>query len=349
MTLTLTIAIPTFNRPKDVLERLNEVSELPELIKNQIEIMICDNGTDRISESQYNKYDFKVRHFIQDSNVGLGKNIVSAITLAEGKFVWLLSDDDKIISGNFKNLIEVLSFSGHELIVLNDLKYFLNSDSCKDKSISLDFWKSLVFLSACIFKVDTTKKLIRELNPNLINNTYHQVLLGILVGKSCLNVKILKNNFVIDTRTSKNYNYKAAYKVRIGDFLLLENQMHRLGVNIDSMKNHVTANILHYTPQLAFEFKERRKFLFFFRELLFSKGLYSKGTKRWIASNLSLLIFLFGIINFRFSRLFISIIIRTSKLSITNNKIPTFNIDKIDTNSYANLNSASSLGYAGDE
>ena len=347
MNTLLTIAIPTFNRPKHVMARLKEISCLPSSIKEQVEVLICDNGKDRVNILELNKYDLNLKHFIHESNVGLGRNIESCILKATGKYVWLLSDDDKLVIKTFEDLFKILCISNAKLLILTDSDIAIDS-GIKSDSISLEFWISLVFLSACIFNVETTKQLITGLNNSLMNNTYHQVLLGILMGSSQFKVDMIKNNYVIDTLTHKDYLFNASYTVRIGDFLLLERQLKRLGIKITSVTDHITSNILHYSPQIAFDFAKRNEFWFFFKSLICSKGIYTYGLKRILIANFSLLIYLLGLIDFRLARLFILMTISVSKTELLNGKIPIITIIRRPMKNAEKMNNAAKFGYSGD-
>lgn len=94
--LTLTIAIPTYNR-NQVLAR--NVELLVPQLTDRCELLVIDNHSDRpVTEdlgSVQIRASGKVRIICNQSNVGGDANILRCIEHAQGDFVWVLGDDDE--------------------------------------------------------------------------------------------------------------------------------------------------------------------------------------------------------------------------------------------------------------
>lgn len=94
----LTIAMPTFNRISKVIERVGEL--LPQLEK-EIEVKIFDNASeysveDAVRFEYGNLIDERFQFIRNRSNIGLAANLCRCFESAEGGWLWILGDDDKV-------------------------------------------------------------------------------------------------------------------------------------------------------------------------------------------------------------------------------------------------------------
>jgi len=90
----LTIAIPTYNR----VEKLEQLimSIVPQLTP-LIEILVSDNAsTDNTASlmARLTSENASIRTFRQCTNLGLDRNVESAVANSFGRFVWICGDDD---------------------------------------------------------------------------------------------------------------------------------------------------------------------------------------------------------------------------------------------------------------
>ena len=110
----VTIAIPTYNRAKILQEALEYL--LPECInfKNEIELIISDNGSTDETESvivnaKQNFKELNIIHNTNKDNQGFSGNFRKCISLSTGKYVWILSDDDFVNKGVISKIVETLN------------------------------------------------------------------------------------------------------------------------------------------------------------------------------------------------------------------------------------------------
>jgi glycosyltransferase involved in cell wall biosynthesis len=110
----LTIGIPTFNRDQQLKVALNNLAkQLKTLNTSKIELLVSDNSsTDStiqilkdFSELQ-NTINFK--YISLPENIGFDKNCNQVIKNASGRFVWILSDDDKIYDSAVETIFKTL-------------------------------------------------------------------------------------------------------------------------------------------------------------------------------------------------------------------------------------------------
>jgi len=117
----LSICIPTYNRYLYLNTALKKIANQlinDELDKN-VEIIISDNNsTDRtriVINKYKDKYNF-IKYFKNNKNIGINNNIIQVSSRAQGKYIWLLSDDDFILPGTLKLIINTIK--KHEPIII---------------------------------------------------------------------------------------------------------------------------------------------------------------------------------------------------------------------------------------
>ena len=107
---TISLCIPTFNRApllREALERIGEQwAEDPQC---SLELIVSDNAstddTPQVLQEFAAKYTcFSLRVYRACTNQGPDANIYQAIKMAQGTFVYILSDDDILLPGALKKL-----------------------------------------------------------------------------------------------------------------------------------------------------------------------------------------------------------------------------------------------------
>ena len=134
----LTIAIPTFNRGTYLDVALNQIyGELLSLEHTYIEIIVSNNSsTDdtRLIVSQHERIGLKLRYIENDRNIGSDKNIAQCFNEAKGDYVLILGDDDLIVDGALKLLINQLKEKRFGVVCLRS--YGFNNDFKKELPFS---------------------------------------------------------------------------------------------------------------------------------------------------------------------------------------------------------------------
>jgi glycosyltransferase involved in cell wall biosynthesis len=129
----LSICIPTHNRAKFLSIGLKRITEQlkDKKFKEQVEIIISDNNsTDNTMTTVYEyskQYNF-IRYFKNDKNIGINKNILKASKYAQGKYLWLLSDDDFILPEALKLIIRDIKKYKPIIIANNFITYNKKQD-----------------------------------------------------------------------------------------------------------------------------------------------------------------------------------------------------------------------------
>ena len=188
----LSICIPTYNRAKVIDRLFQNISKEIDGVAEAVEVCVSDNASTDETQSLLNKWKkmLPLRYNINNSNLGYDINVLKAIELAQGKFIWLMGDDDLIVQGSLKRLIKNLEMNSDKdlgavylnLLVrkrwvdcfgFNDFKVFESEG--KRVPISLGFIGSVCVNTAKVKRI--IKEKIRMLDGKLIKTDFHKAIL----------------------------------------------------------------------------------------------------------------------------------------------------------------------------
>jgi len=132
--MKLSVAIPTYNGARYIREALDGIISQLGDVDEEIEIVISDNAsTDRTPEiiKEYqNKYPF-IKYFRNDENLGADRNFDLAVRHSTGEYIWLFSDDDKMLPGAIKKVLDVIkNYPGLTAIFVNWSNYSTDLKRC---------------------------------------------------------------------------------------------------------------------------------------------------------------------------------------------------------------------------
>lgn len=120
----LSICIPTFNRGEYIGETLESIINQ---IEAGVEVVIVDGGSTDNTESvvaDYQKICPEIHYFKSKyvkkypSNEGFDRDCNYAVELASGEYCWLMTDDDLIMSGAIKRILQEVD-KNYVLIIAN--------------------------------------------------------------------------------------------------------------------------------------------------------------------------------------------------------------------------------------
>ncbi|PAB60650.1 glycosyltransferase family 2 protein [Anaeromicrobium sediminis] len=102
----LSFCIPTYNRANRVCECVNEILKYK---GNEIEVVVSDNNSpDSTYEDLKKISDSRFFYYRNDSNLGVGKNVINTFKKAKGKYVFLMSDEDFVNIELIPKILEIL-------------------------------------------------------------------------------------------------------------------------------------------------------------------------------------------------------------------------------------------------
>lgn len=143
--VTLSIGIPTYERPDLLLRLIKSIVDQKGLDKYNIELVIGDDS----KESIYNELfdignnlpaNIKLQYNFHKPSKGQNKNVASLIDRATGKYFCLMHDDDFFLEEAIIKLLEV-AIQNDNCIVFGKQLIYNNEYDFKDSELVNDFFK----------------------------------------------------------------------------------------------------------------------------------------------------------------------------------------------------------------
>lgn len=277
----LSIAIPTYNRAPCIGKLLDNILSQIKEPKGEIEICISDNGSiDNTAEvvAGFNKkYPGLVKYNKNEKNLGFDTNMLKAIEMSSGDFIWTFGDDDSIADNGLNevvNLIKRINKKNIGLIITRLESYFIDKktnrrmvcgstlDKNKPDVFKIDK-KEIIgipfpnagFISLLIFNNEVLKKIIkeeREIIEKAIGIAYIHVLLRSLM--------FLKYSYLDAIALNKPMVFQElpSFKFFVEDKFILEYQVQKklnnLLLSYKYMNNTYTPLIIKRNNRLRWGF-----------------------------------------------------------------------------------------------
>lgn len=123
--ILLTIGIPTFNRPQELQELLSAIEKsVSNSSSLKIEVLISDNKSVPSIENLVAPFLTRNPQFhlvTNDQNIGYDRNINQIFSLSRGKYVLIISDDDRINSDHFLDFYSTFENATADIILFESL------------------------------------------------------------------------------------------------------------------------------------------------------------------------------------------------------------------------------------
>jgi glycosyltransferase involved in cell wall biosynthesis len=117
--MKLSICIPTYNRAGHLVNCLNSIVKCSVNSNLQFQVCVSDNcstdDTANVVKAFQSKFDIKYQR--NYSNLGIPRNFLNVVSMAEGDFVWLLGDDDLLMPYAIERIYKLIE--SH-----NDVEFF---------------------------------------------------------------------------------------------------------------------------------------------------------------------------------------------------------------------------------
>jgi abequosyltransferase len=131
----LSICIPTYNRAKYLDEAIESIiNQVIDSIKDKVEICISDNCSEDNTEDIISKWQAKapipITYHRNSVNLGVDRNFLKVVEIANGDYCWFLGSDDKIAgNGVLEVLNNIYNFPDVDVFLCNRDEY--NNDFSK--------------------------------------------------------------------------------------------------------------------------------------------------------------------------------------------------------------------------
>ncbi|MDB4616937.1 glycosyltransferase family 2 protein [Synechococcus sp. AH-551-E11] len=129
--MKLSICVPTYNREKNLKNCLQSINIASQGLDSsfRVEICISDNfstdGTEGVVRDA--NLTLPVKYCKNNSNLGIPRNFLNVVDMAEGEFAWLIGDDDLLLPDAIFRLYELIdSHPGVDFFYVNS--FHLNTE-----------------------------------------------------------------------------------------------------------------------------------------------------------------------------------------------------------------------------
>lgn len=117
----LSICIPTYNRAAYLDESLRRIHRQYRTLdrSDAVEIIVSDNCSDDDTEAVVRRYTcdgLPVRYIRNSENLGMDGNFMQCFRLSQGRYAWLLGDDDYLKDGSLQWMVDMLSAEDYGLV-----------------------------------------------------------------------------------------------------------------------------------------------------------------------------------------------------------------------------------------
>ncbi len=104
--MKISLCIPTYNRAHHLKNCLNSIIAVYKKTNFNFQVCISDNNStdntlDIVNEA---KKEIDIKYFKNEKNLGIPKNFINVVNMADGEFVWLIGDDDLLVNGSLNRL-----------------------------------------------------------------------------------------------------------------------------------------------------------------------------------------------------------------------------------------------------
>jgi len=158
-TITLTIGIPTYNRPQALERRLNEIKKFYNLIN---EVVICDNSPQIPTTLEQTVQELSKCHYYKNQgNIGGGANFIRVVEYAQSDYVWWRGDDDVISENQIKSAHAYLSTTPRLILLSTNIKEPFIGKGIKLFVENFPLVRTFGWLSSIVLPTQLAKKSLR--------------------------------------------------------------------------------------------------------------------------------------------------------------------------------------------
>lgn len=109
--MKISICIPTYNRAVHLTNCLRSIISNKARLPIDFQVCVSDNCSTDETESvvSFAQREIAIKYKKNPSNLGIPKNFLNAVKMADGEFVWLIGDDDLLLPYALDQLSELIN------------------------------------------------------------------------------------------------------------------------------------------------------------------------------------------------------------------------------------------------
>ena len=207
--IKVSICIPTYNRADCLLNCLNSIILNSSRFDNEVEVCVSDNcSTDHTEIVVRNAQEhLNIKYYKNSKNLGIPRNFLNVVDMANGEFVWLLGDDDLLIPSAFAKLINLIdSYNEVDFFYVNSFhlttKYVFSYPQPFDtQNLPVNMEKFSTWMES------GEMNFIELINPKISFDFLGGMYTSVFRRKNWIqNTSVLDNNALLDSRTFSHFD-----------------------------------------------------------------------------------------------------------------------------------------------
>jgi glycosyltransferase involved in cell wall biosynthesis len=198
----LSICVPTFNRSAKLKQCLESIFLSVKGFADVVEILISDNNSEddtAVVVEMFGRIELRVSYVKQPVNVGAEANFWFLWQLAQGQYIWLVGDDDRIDQSAIGILLNEIE-AGHDILILGYSRWSADFEACRHANV---FGHADQFYTSA-------EKLIRRFGPDLS-------FISIVVIRKSLIQGIAKEKYIRLSKTGFSFLYAVYMAAKAGN------------------------------------------------------------------------------------------------------------------------------------
>lgn len=207
--MKLSICIPTYNRAEHLKNCLNSIVLCRSQSELEFQVCVSDNcsgdGTEAVV--RHAQSSIEIKYHRNSSNLGIPRNFLNVVSMADGEFVWLIGDDDLLMPNAIVELYKLIDEHPNvDFFYVNS--YCLSTEFLKDFPTPFDTGnlpEDMIPFSK--WTVSGEMRFLDLINPKISFDFLGGMFLSVFRKKNWdLNVDVLDNNAIMDSRTFSHFD-----------------------------------------------------------------------------------------------------------------------------------------------
>ncbi len=205
----LSICIPTYNRYQHLTNCLNSIILNTNYQKEDIQICVSDNcstdETESVVRDAQEKIDIVYKK--NKSNVGMARNFLEVVNMADGEYIWIIGDDDLLLPPAIEALTQLIDRNSDvDLFYINEFdltaEYVL---SCPQPFDTRNLPSNMKRKS--LYKQDGKMNFFDLLSPKISGDFLNGISLSVFRRKGWIDsVNVLNPKALEDNRVFSNFD-----------------------------------------------------------------------------------------------------------------------------------------------
>ena len=207
--MKLSICIPTYNRASHLANCLNSIIRCSSVSSLPFQVCVSDNhSTDHTEDViKHAQLTIDIKYQRNETNIGMSRNFLQVVSMADGEFVWIIGDDDLLLPDSISRL--------NKIFIQHPNVDFIYVNSFHLKASHLNHFPSPFDIKNLPDHMERFSKCTHEgvmpffslIDPNISFDFLGGIFLSVFRKKNWLdNVSVLDKKALSDKRTFSHFD-----------------------------------------------------------------------------------------------------------------------------------------------